>query len=274
MITITLLSLIACSGDKEDTGATDDTNVEETDTESTEETDTETETDTDETDVPSTVAQVRVVHASPDAPAVDLYVNGEMAGIDNMAFLATTGFVELPAGDYSFAVAPTGTDFASAVPVTLDVSLVDGDVYTAIAHGYLDTSMGGNGFAITPFAADLSAPTDGTFRVQVVHAAAAGAFATVDIWDITDEANPTPLIPGFTYGSEVTTELPTGMAFRLGVDINADSVPDAIFDIPDSLEGFVGLYAVNDSNGAPTLLAHFEDGTSAQLTAIQTETAE
>jgi hypothetical protein len=268
MITITLLSLIACSGDKEDTAVTDDTNVEETDTE---ETDTEETDETDETDEPSTVAQVRVVHASPDAPPVDLYVNGEMAGIDNLEFLDTTGFVELPAGDYSFAVAPAGTDFASAVPVSLDVSLADGDVYTAIAHGYVDTSMESNGFAITPFGADLSAPTDGTFRVQVVHAAAAAAFATVDIWDITDEANPTPLIPGFAYGSEVTTELPTGIAFRLGVDINADAVPDAVFDVPDSLTGFVGLYAVNDRSGSPSLLAHFTDGTSAQLTPAQPE---
>ena len=257
MITITLFSLIACSSDKVDTASTDDTNVEEIDTD---------ETDTGE---PIETSMVRVVHAAPDGPPVDVYVNGEMSGIDNIEFLDTTGFVELPVGDYSFAVAPAGTDFASAVPVTLDVTLVAGDVYTAIAHGYLDTSMESKAFAITPFAADLSAPTDGTFRVQVVHAAAAAAFATVDIWDITDVANPSPLIPGFSYGSEVTTELPTGMAFRLGVDINADGDADAIFDIPDSLSGFVGLYAVNDSNGSPSLLAHFEDGTSAQLTPAQ-----
>ena len=109
MVTITLLSLIACSGDKDDTAVeTDDTSVttEETDTE---ETDTE-ETDTEETDTDEVVevAQVRVVHASPDAPNVDLYVNGEAAGINDLAFMATTGFVELPAGDYSFAVAPAG----------------------------------------------------------------------------------------------------------------------------------------------------------------------
>ena len=185
--------------------------------------------------------------------------------------MATTGFVELPAGDYSFAVAPTGTDFASAVPVTLDVTLSAGDVYSAIAHGYLDpgTAMQTNGFAITPFAGDLSSPTDGTFRVQVVHAAAADAFAKVDVWNITDEANPSALIPDFDYGEEVTTELPTGIAFRLGLDIDADAVPDAVFELPDTLTGFVSVYAVNDADGAPSLLAHFEDGTSAQITPVQ-----
>ena len=266
MVTITLLSLIACSGDK------DDTAVEVDDTAATEETDTE-ETDTEETDTDEVIesAQVRVVHASPDAPNVDVYVNGEAAGINDLAFLSTTGFVELPAGDYSFAVAPAGTDFASAVPVTLDVTLGAGDVYTAVAHGYVDpsTAMQTNGFAITPFAGDLSSPSDGTFRVQVVHAAAADAFAKVDVWNITDEANPSALIPDFDYGEEVTTELPTGIAFRLGLDINADAVPDAVFEIPDSLTGFVSVYAVNDADGAPSLLAHFEDGTSAQITPVQ-----
>jgi hypothetical protein len=270
MFTLTLLSFIACSGDKEDTAIeTEDTSVEETDTEdtSTEETDTE-DTSTEETDLPVGTAQVRVVHLSPDAPAVDVYVNGEASGIADAPFLAATGFVALPPGEYSFAVAPAGTDFASAVPVTLDVTLADGDAYTAIAHGYLDTSVESNGFAITPFAADLSAPTDGTFRVQVVHAAAASAFAKVDIWNITDPANPQPLIPDFDYGEEVTTELPTNTAFTLGVDIDADATPDAVFEIPDSLTGFVGVYAVNDVNGAPSLLAHFEDGTSVQLTPV------
>ena len=121
-----------------------------------------------------------------------------------------------------------------------------------------------NGFAITPFVGDVSEPTEGTFRVQVIHAAAS-AFAQVDIWNITDAANPAALIPDFDYGAEVTTELPTGIAFVLGLDVNNDADPDAVFNIPDSLTGFIGLYAVNDVDGNPSLLAHFEDGTAVQL---------
>lgn len=257
MLTLTLISLLGCSTEKEDTSVSDmDTAVD------TDETDTD-ETDTDETE-PET-ARVRVVHASPDAPAVDLYVNGEASGVVDFAFLGTTAFIELPVGEYSFAVAPTGTDFESAVPTTLDVELTADATYTAVAHGYLDTSVESNGFAITPFASDDSTPTDGSFRVQVVHAAAAGAFAKVDVWNITDAANPTPLIPDFDYGEEVTTELPAGVAYKLGLDINGDQVVEAAFDIPDTLTGFVGVYAVNDSDGNPSLLAHFEDGTSVQL---------
>lgn len=267
MLTLSLITLFACNGEKEDTAidSTDTATTEETDTE---ETDTE-ETDTEETDEPAGTAQVRVVHASPDAPAVDIFVNGEPSGIEGFTFKSTTGFIELPSGDYSFAVAPAGATFDEALPITLDATLASGGAYTAVAHGYLDTSMESNGFALSPFVNDLSTPNAGTFKVQVIHAAAASAFAKVDLWNITDPDNAMPLIPDFDYGEEVTTELPTGIGFVLGIDVDADAQPDAVFDIPDSLSGFVAVYAINDVNGNPSLLAHFEDGTNAELTPRQ-----
>lgn len=269
MFTLSLLTFIACNGEKEDTALTETDTAATEDTETNEETDTE-ETDTEETDtdVPPN-ALVRVVHASPDAPPVDVFVNGEASGIENFAFKDTTGFIELPAGSYSFAVAPAGAGFSEALPITLDVELAGDGAYTAVAHGYVDTSMESNGFAITPFVNDLTAPNMDTFKIQVVHAAAASAFATVDVWNITDPDNAMPLIPGFNYGDSVTTELPTGTAFVLGLDVDGDATPDAVFDIPDSLSGFVAVYAINDVSGAPSLLAHFEDGTNAELTPRQ-----
>ena len=267
MLTLSLLTFIACSGDKEDT-AIEETDTSTTEETGTEETDTE-ETDTEETDTPPGNALVRVVHASPDAPPVDVFVNGEASGVENFAFKNTTGYLELPAGTYSFAVAPAGAGFSEALPITLDAELASDGAYTAVAHGYLDTSIESNGFAITPFVNDLTAPNTDTFKIQVVHAAAASGFATVDVWNITDPDNAVPLIPGFNYGDSVTTELPTGVAFVLGLDVNADENPDAIFDIPDSLSGFVAVYAINDVNGSPSLLAHFEDGTNAELTPRQ-----
>ncbi len=45
-----------------------------------------------------TDACVRFIHASPDAPAVDIYVNGSKV-VENLAFGAGTDFVALPAGD-------------------------------------------------------------------------------------------------------------------------------------------------------------------------------
>jgi len=45
-------------------------------------------------------ARVRVIHASPDAPAVDVWVQGAPA-FTGVAFAEITAFAQLPAGTYN-----------------------------------------------------------------------------------------------------------------------------------------------------------------------------
>ena len=56
----------------------------------------------------ATKSKVLVVHASPDAPGVDLLVDGKIAGT-NLEYPKNTGYLEIPSGDRSIAVNPTGT---------------------------------------------------------------------------------------------------------------------------------------------------------------------
>ncbi|MDQ2682909.1 MAG: DUF4397 domain-containing protein [Chloroflexota bacterium] len=107
-------------------------------------------------------ANVRVIHASPDAPAVDIWVNGSVA-IENLSFGEATDWVALPAGSYDVAVAPAGADAAEAViEATLD--LEGGINYNVAAVGLLaDISA----TVFTTDAADLAADQA---RVQVIHA--------------------------------------------------------------------------------------------------------
>ena len=44
-------------------------------------------------------AKVRVLHASPDAPAVDVYADGA-AVLTNVAYGVISGYLEVPAGDH------------------------------------------------------------------------------------------------------------------------------------------------------------------------------
>jgi hypothetical protein len=106
-------------------------------------------------------ANVRVIHASPDAPAVDIWVNGEVA-ISDLAFGEATDWIALPADSYDVAVAPAGADAADAVlEATLDLEA--GVNYNVAAIGFLAD------ISATIFTTDTADLAEGQARVQVVH---------------------------------------------------------------------------------------------------------
>jgi hypothetical protein len=88
-------------------------------------------------------AKVRVIHLSPDAPAVDVVVlsGGAIAArpVTNLAFPnATITSLQLDPGSYTLAVVPTGAStplLPTAAGVT--VTLAAGDVVTVVAIGAL-----------------------------------------------------------------------------------------------------------------------------------------
>lgn len=87
----------------------------------------------------ATEAKVRLVHGSPTAGNVDIYVTAPGADISNVApafsnvpFKAETGYVSLSEGDYQVRVTPTGSK--DAVIDTGSLSLNAGGVYTAVAR--------------------------------------------------------------------------------------------------------------------------------------------
>ena len=74
-------------------------------------------------------AKVRVVHASPDAPNVDVLVDDTIV-LTNVAFKEFSDYLEVPAGDRNFKVNATGTTL-TVIDVT--PTLVDGNIYTVVA---------------------------------------------------------------------------------------------------------------------------------------------
>ena len=55
---------------------------------------------TDEPNPQDGIAQVRVVHFSADAPAVDVAVDGGDVVVENLAYPAAAGYLDLPEGEY------------------------------------------------------------------------------------------------------------------------------------------------------------------------------
>jgi hypothetical protein len=78
-------------------------------------------------------AHIRVIHASPDAPAVDVAVQGGPVPFKNAAFKAATPYTPVDAGTYTFEVRPTGT--TTAVLTTSPTALAAGRLYTVFAMG-------------------------------------------------------------------------------------------------------------------------------------------
>jgi hypothetical protein len=91
-------------------------------------------------------AKVRVIHLSPDAPAVDVVVlaNGAIAArpVTNISFPnATTQPLELDPGTYVLGIVPTGaTTPILPTAAGVSVSLAAGEVKTIVAIGALATT--------------------------------------------------------------------------------------------------------------------------------------
>lgn len=110
----------------------------------------------------SNMAMVRVIHASPDAPAVDVFVDGN-AVLTNVAFPAISNYLELPAGPHSVAVAPAGQGEAAAV-IKANPTLQAGSAYTIAAVGQVANIQA------QIYNDNLAAPAAGKAHVRVIHA--------------------------------------------------------------------------------------------------------
>ncbi|WP_424018580.1 DUF4397 domain-containing protein [Halorientalis pallida] len=80
-------------------------------------------------------AEVRVIHASPDAPAVDVFVGGNPV-LEDVPFKTVSDYLELDPGSYDVAVAPAGAGAGSAV-IDTEVTVEADTDYTVAATGRL-----------------------------------------------------------------------------------------------------------------------------------------
>lgn len=91
----------------------------------------------DNSDPGSDTARVRLVHASPDAPAVDVTVGSSGDLLFDGAGYGDASYVEVPGGDYTLDVRGDTESNDGDVAASFDVSVAGGQVYTAFAAGYL-----------------------------------------------------------------------------------------------------------------------------------------
>lgn len=120
----------------------------------------------DDTTGPTATAQLRIVHASPNAPSVDILVDEDRV-LQNVPYRnASAFFFPVRAGERRIRVNAVGTNTSVIdATATLDAQAS----YTVLATGPVAT--------IQPLIApdDLAAPAAGQVKVRVIHAAPAAA---------------------------------------------------------------------------------------------------
>lgn len=218
------------------TDTIDDTDTIDPDSSGTDPVDTDTDTDT-----AADGAVVRVVHGSPGAPAVDIWVmGGEEAVITGLEYGQASDYLPVDAGDYVFEVRVAG-DAADVDPVfsTDALTLAAGDSITAIAAG----QVGGEGeaaFRVLALADGFAEGADGEALVRIVHAGADAPAVDIDVGNDDAAAPELPAVERYADSGAEGVALPAGEALQIGIlDAGAPLTAFTTPELPDGGEIYV-----------------------------------
>ncbi len=165
------------------------------------------------------LTHIRVAHFSPDTPAVTVFLNGEPSGIQTLSYGDVSGWVELPAGTYSIAVAPAGGTIEDAAIGPANFSLAPGAWITVAATG----SLGAGTLGASVISEDYTPLAAGEARVTVVHAIADAPAVDVILPD------GTPIVQNLRFGSGTSLTVPAG-SYDLAV-VAAGTTGPAVLDL-------------------------------------------
>lgn len=162
-------------------------------------------------------AELRVVHASPDAGNVDIYAEGVAAPLlSNVPYTATSAYLELAPGEYNLQLRPAGAA-ASSAPVfeTGPVTVPDGAKITAIAAGLAGSSNAADKLRVLLMAESFAAPGAGNAIVRVVHASADAPTVAVDVGN--DGTPEIASLARFADTGAAGVALPSGSPLAIGI---------------------------------------------------------
>lgn len=186
---------------------------------------------------------VRVAHLSPDAPRVDVYINGEPDNaLTNLSYKTISPYQPVPAATQNIKIYATGD--TSQPLIEADVDLQGGESYTVGVVGLVENES----FAAQLYEDDSSVPAAGNAKLRVIHAA-----PDVEIVDIA----PTPQgsdplfaqlgFPNATSYAEVPAQSYTLEANATGTSTSAFAIPGATLSPGVVYSAFVVGQAQSDT---------------------------
>lgn len=178
----------------------------------------------------------RAVHLSPDAPALDVYVEGEpwFEGIE--ALTVQDHYMPSEPGTYEVAAVPAGGELEDALVVT-DYEVEPGPSTLAVVGEVCDRS--GNPLDVVSLKDDFGSTEKGHARFRTVHASPDVPAVDVETEDGTTVAE------GLAFGEAATAELPAGETV---LSIAAGGETLARFAIEPAAGSVYSAYAVGYRN--------------------------
>ena len=207
--------------------------------------------------------QLRVVHMSPDAPAVDVSIEGDIV-LEDVTYRQASGFLRVDEGDTNIKVLVANTDTAV---IDANLILLTDTKYTVIAADYVAN--------IGPIVIEdnTDAPSSGNAAIRVVHGAPSAP--TVDVYVSApgdDFAGLTPTLPNVPFKAvSDELELPAGdYRVRVTATGNNDIVYDSgTITLADGVE-YIAIAADNIGAGvAPIGLTVLTDSAATPFVNIE-----
>jgi hypothetical protein len=202
-------------------------------------------------------ALVRVMHASPDAPAVDILLDGHVV-VSNLSYKDASGFLQIEAGIHNIKVNVAGT---SATVIDEDVNLAQGSISTVIAVNFLSQID-------TLILPDTNLPpSEYNLKIRVVHGSPTAP--AVDVYVTAPEAdlsvlNPTVKdlafleysgfleIPGGSYQIRVTPANSKTIAYDSGpITLNAGSILTSVAVDSTGGKSIISIVALTNAPDTP-----------------------
>jgi len=167
---------------------------------------------------------LRVLHVAPDAPAVDVYAQGNATPLaTGVNYRATSPYVTVAPGTYALELRPAGAAATSPPAFTsAPVTLVGGERVTAMAAGRLSSTDASDSLRVVPLVERFDTPGTNEARVRVVHAAADAPAVDVDLGD--DGTAEVTGLQRFEATGEAGVNLPSGQALRVGISAGGSKV--------------------------------------------------
>jgi hypothetical protein len=164
-------------------------------------------------------AKVRALHGIGDAPAVDIYANGDVL-IDALAFAEITDYATVPAGEYLIQIVPDGATVEEG-PVVIEATLTfeEGTMTTVAATGGLTAAQ-----IFPQVVNDEPMPSADGAQLRASHFSYDAP--AVDIAVVGGD----PVLTEVPFGATSPyLDLPAG---ELALEIRGAGSPDAVFTLP------------------------------------------